>query len=77
MKDRENEDFDYGHGITQKDVDEFNNKPKYLHNQPVRDKDESFADFVCKKPFLDGYSEEEKKKIVNEIRVAGGLDEVW
>ena len=70
------DDLDYGFGITQKDVDEYSKKPRYLHNKPVREDGKSFAEFINEKPFMDGYSEEEKKKVINEIRVAGGLDEI-
>ena len=66
----EKKDFDYGHGITQKDIDKYINRPKYLHNEKLRPEGQSLADWLNEVPFMDGCSEEEKADFFETVRRA-------
>ena len=65
-------DFDYGYGITQKDVDRYNSQPKYLHNEKLRPEGQSLADWLNEVPFMNGCSEQEKKEFIETVRRAAG-----
>ena len=68
MDDKKEKDFDYGHGITQADLDRYENRPKYLHNEKIRPEGQSLADWLTEKPFLDGYTEEEKAEFIETVK---------
>jgi len=70
---KKEEDFDYGHGITQKDVDRYNNRPKYLHNEKIRPDGQSLSEWLTEYPFMDGYSEDEKKEFIDTVKAAAGF----
>ena len=71
-KDKEN-DFDYGYGITQKDVDRYSNRPKYLHNEKLRPDGQSLAEWLAEVPFMEGSSEEEKATFMETVKRAAGF----
>ena len=64
---------DYGYGITQKDIDRNSLRMKHLHNEKIRPDGQSFAEFVCEKPFLGNYTDEQKKEYVELVKTVAGF----
>ena len=75
MEKKKEKEFDYGHGITQSDVDRYNNRPKLLKDKRYRPEGQSIADWLTEKPFLYGCSEYEKAEFIKLVRQAAGWDD--
>ncbi|MCL2064070.1 MAG: hypothetical protein FWG98_06820 [Candidatus Cloacimonetes bacterium] len=73
MKVKIDKEIDYGHGITQRDLDEYNNRPKYLHNEKIRPDGQSLSEWLTEVPFMDGCTEEEKKEFIETVKTASGF----
>ena len=75
MSKKKQKDFDYGFGITQADLERYQNRPQYLHNEMIRPEGQSFADFICEEPFLDDLTEEQKKEYIKIVKQAAGFED--
>ena len=73
MEIKKEKGFDYGHGITQADLDRYESRPKYLHNEKLRPEGQSLADWLAEVPFMDGCSEQEKAEYWETIKRASGF----